>query len=338
MLLAALSIVLRLAHAPAVEPPRWVELDWRAPAECPDAAAVHAAIEVMLPAEPERIDPLPRVEAIVQRQPEGFVLRLHLGARGAERTRELRAGSCASLVDAVAVEVGLLIAQRSGELAPAEATSPTEPAASVVPPRTTAPAETVTTRAPGPRRRSPLHWRVRAGVSMSARVLDPTPAAPTLGAALVGTRWAAIVDLALWPRGFAAIPGRTREGSRLTLFTVTVGGCARRPAAVRFAIAGCGGLELGALASRGIGLSDARRAAAASLALLLAPTFELAVVGPLRVSLGPWLRLGLVRPGVRIEGVGEIHRAAPWSLGAAVRVELEFAARRRDSGTERPRP
>ncbi|HWB79360.1 MAG TPA: hypothetical protein VG755_30570 [Nannocystaceae bacterium] len=317
MWLALLSIVARLAEAPAVATPRWVELDWRAPAECPDAEAVHVAIEGMLTAEPERIDPLPRVTAIVERESRGFVLRVRLAARGAERVRELRAGTCTTLVDAVAVEVSLLIARRDRP----EALTIASPFARL---DYAAPSPTASVP-PSPRRS--LALSLRAG-TLAAAVLPSSFVAPMIGLAVGGRRWSTAIELAVWPGGFAPLPGRTREGARLGLVTATLSGCARWPGTARFALAGCVGLELGALVSRGRGLLDATRATDPSLAIAFTPAIERTLFGPVRVAFGPWLRVGAVRPGVRVDGIGEIHRLPAWTLGGALRLELRIFSRK----------
>jgi hypothetical protein len=36
-----------------------------------------------------------------------------------------------------------------------------------------------------------------------------------------------------------------------------------------------------------------------------------------------------VRPAVRVDGVGELFRAAPWSFGGALRLEIEIPGRKR---------
>jgi hypothetical protein len=320
MLLVSSTLVARLALAPVEPAPPLVELQWNAPPECPQASAVHEAIAAMVPEQPMPLDPPPRAEAKIERESWGFRLQLRVGVQGTQRVRELRAQACASLVDAVAVEIAMLIEQAQEQVVEHEVVRPPAPPVVVPPPVAAAPVV---------QRRARLRWRVRAGVSIGGRVITGALAAPSLGVALVGRSWAGTIDLGHWPRGFAPLPGRTAEGSRLSLTTVTVGGCGRWPAARRFALAGCGGLELGASTARGVGLDGARRAADFSLAVLLSPVVEIGLAAGLRAALGPWVRLGVVRPGVRVDGVGEIDRAPWWSFGGVLRLELEIPGRKR---------
>jgi hypothetical protein len=169
--------------------------------------------------------------------------------------------------------------------------------------------------------------RVRAGALVGAGVLERAFAAPTFGVVGVGRYWSVALDLAVWPRGFAAVPGRTREGSRLALTTATVLGCGRWGRG-RFAIAGCGGPEVGVQSARGIGLEDPRSYVAPSFALVVAPQIEVALTRLVVLSIAPWVRFGLVRPGVRIDGVGEVWRALPFSGGGALRIEVRIPGRK----------
>jgi hypothetical protein len=152
-------------------------------------------------------------------------------------------------------------------------------------------------------------------------------ASSTLGVAAVGRNWAAAIDVAHWPRGFVALPGRSAEGSRLSLTAFTLSGCGRWPRG-RFALAGCGGVEIGVQSARGIGLVGSRARAEPSLAFVLAPHVEVAVHRLVRLALGPWIRGSAVRPGVRVDGVGVLYRAAAWSFGGALRVEVEIPGRK----------
>jgi hypothetical protein len=60
----------------------------------------------------------------------------------------------------------------------------------------------------------------------------------------------------------------------------------------------------------------------------VAPHVDVALHRLVWLSIGPWLRVGAVRPGVRVDGVGELYRAPPWSFGGALRLEIEIPGRR----------
>ncbi len=320
MLVVVLSLVARLgAPVPTATPePVLVELEWSAPAECPDAAAVHAAIATLVPEHPAADEVPPHARAQIERETNDFVLQLELVATSGKRSRELRAHACASLVDAVALEIALLI---EAEREAAAATTTTPPTTTIV--------TDTTVRAPPPATppRRP-HWRLRAGALVGARVVENSFVAPTLGVASVGRYWAAMLDVAYWIPGFVPLPGRTDEGSRISLVAVTLSGCGRWSRG-RFGVAGCGGVEAGAQIARGIGLDDSRTAAEPSVAFVVTPQIEIAAHRLVTVSVGPWVRVAALRPGVRVDGVGELHRAAPWSFGGALRLEIEIPGRKR---------
>jgi hypothetical protein len=321
MLAVLLSLVARLDAPVAAAEPVLVDLEWSAPAECPDAAAVHAAIGTLVPEHPAADEVPPRAHASVEREGSDFVLHLDLVANTGKRSRELRARACASLVDAVAMEVALLIEAERAAAAAAVVPTP-------APVREPTTVTTTRTSSPAPAARRLPHWRVRVGALVGARVVENSFVAPTLGAASVGRYWAAMLDVAVWLPGFVPLPGRTDEGSRISLVAVTLSGCGRWSRG-RFAVAGCGGLEVGAQLARGIGLDDSRAAAEPSVAFVVAPQVDIAAHRLVVVSIGPWLRLPVLRPGVRVDGVGELFRAPPWSLGGALRLEFEIPGRNR---------
>lgn len=319
------SLVARLGAPVAAATPELVELEWQAPAECPDAAAVHAAIATLVPEHPTAGEMPPHARARIERDGADFVLQLELVATSGKRSRELRASACTSLVDAIALEIALLIEEeRDAALAARITATPPTP-----PPSTTTVGDTTVRAArpaaPAPRR---PHWRIRVGALVGARVVENSFAAPTLGVASVGRYWAAMLDVAYWPPGFVPLPDRTDEGVRISLVATTLSGCGRWSRG-RFGVAGCGGLEVGAQLARGVGLEGSRSAAEPSVAFVVAPQVEIAAHRLVMVSIGPWFRVSALRPGVRVDGVGELYRAAPWSFGGALRLEIEIPGRNR---------
>jgi hypothetical protein len=329
MLLALLSFAVSLGGPPAeaTDEPPLVELRWQAPAECPDATAVHAAIASLVPEHPLHAETPPKVDAQIEGEASGFVLRLQLAAKSGTRTRELRARACASLADAVAMEVALLIeAEREAAIADDTARTTASDSTPTVPATTTpapTPAATTSPKDEAPKR---PHWRVRFGALVGARVVEGSLAAPTNGAPPVGRFWAGVLDHPPRPHGVVAVPERSDEGSRISLSTLTLAGCGRWGRG-RFALAGCGGAELGVQWAKGIGLDGSRSTAEPSVAFVVTPKIEIVAHRLVVVSLGPWVRVSAVRPGVRVDGVGELYRAALWSFGGVLRLEIAIPGR-----------
>jgi hypothetical protein len=114
----------------------------------------------------------------------------------------------------------------------------------------------------------------------------------------------------------------------VSLTTASFGGCARA-AQDRFAIAGCGALEIGALVARGIGLDGGRTVATSTVATTLGPVIEVGLGRRVVVAVAPWIRLALRRPGISVDGVGEVARLRAWAFGATLRVEVEIVGRKR---------
>ena len=324
-----MALLLRLLGEPsAPEPATHVELRWTAPPTCPDAAAVHRAIAAIVVDDPRSDGPQPRVDAAIRVVDDHFELSLVLASSRGTRTRELTGARCAALVDAVAIEVALLVeaevAARASEPAGIETPPPVaeEPRQDPPPPVRRAP----------PSRQLPAWrhlpaWRLRAGAAAGASVIEDAFVAPTLGVVVVGRRWSSAIDLTHWPAGLASVPGSGTRGARLSLSTAALGGCARA-AQGRFAVAGCGALELGVLVARGTGLDRPRSIATSQVAVNHGPAFELALGRRVIASLAPWIRLALRRPGIAIDGVGELARPRIAAFGATLRLEVEIVGRK----------
>ncbi len=294
-----------------------VELQWHAPPPCPDRAAVLARIDALAGDDAHAgIDP-PQLHARVRAQTGGFVLALEVRTRSGQRTRTLTAAGCDALADAVATEAALLL-----DAAAQDAITTPErdgsAATAVVPLRGTV---AITAARLVPRRPARPHARVRAGLLAGSGVIEAAVLAPTVGVAALWRRAAATIDLAWWPGGFAPANARGTRGARLSAVTVLAGGCARA-AGARVGASMCAGFELGARIAQGVGLLTPRRVVAPQVAIALSPGIELALGTRVRLSLGPWLRLALVRPGLRIDGVGGLARARGVGLGGALRLEL----------------
>lgn len=283
-----------------------LELRWHAPAQCPDQAALEQAIAALAIDAPIYLTSRPRIDARVEAQTDGFALELRIDVDGRTRSRSLVAKQCASLVDAVAIEAAMLL--EAGAVTPE------------VPPR---PHGTVTLVGGTVRVRAPARpqLRLRGTATLGGAVIEGASAGFGGGFVVAGTHWAASLEAVHWPRGFAPLPARTSAGASLHHTDVIASGCGRL-AHGRVGATLCGGFAIGARVASGRGLAQGRDAVAPTLALVLAPAIEWQTPSPIVVALAPWVRAAIVRPGVRVDGIGEIARPRTWAFGGALRLEF----------------
>jgi hypothetical protein len=123
-----------------------VELNWRAPAACPDAAAVRERLRRLAPELPA--GPTVRVAAEVARRPAGFRLRLALRGPRLDDRRVIEAGECSSLADVTALLIALAVAPEEVAARMAPSDSPAPPAEAS--PRAVAPPDQVPEPPPTP--------------------------------------------------------------------------------------------------------------------------------------------------------------------------------------------
>lgn len=109
LLLAANAIILSTAHGQDVH---GFELDWHAPAACPDRAAVITLLEPPHPASAGGHTAL-KAHARVTKTRAGYRLHLQLIASGASAHRELTSRDCEALAQATAVLIALAIEAES---------------------------------------------------------------------------------------------------------------------------------------------------------------------------------------------------------------------------------
>lgn len=285
-LLAALFVALGSAPETVSAPP---SLDWFAPPECPDAAAVGGRI-VRLVGGPSGSPSPPVVGRIVRtRDDAGYVLDLRVGEGGAIESRRVTADSCDALADVAALLVAVV-------------TEPVATATQVEVGALTVPAAGGTSdEAPTSRGRTP---RVRASspppvvrtpttpttVSLRARLGASVGASPgatggiDLGLAIGGTRVRGELVGAYW------FPRRTSAGNRslrVSLGTISPRVCGLLPQR-RVSVVGCLGPEIGVM--RGVSDGIVRRP------LWMAAVVEVGA----RISLGRrfalWTSAGVAAP------------------------------------------
>ncbi|MEZ4448691.1 MAG: hypothetical protein R3B09_04360 [Nannocystaceae bacterium] len=107
MFLAAVLAAARLHAAAAPSPLVDVDLVWRAPPGCPDAAAITDMVAAMLPRPPVRGPDAPRVRALVSRARGRWALRLDLRSRRGHARRLAFADECQVLARAAALLIAI---------------------------------------------------------------------------------------------------------------------------------------------------------------------------------------------------------------------------------------
>lgn len=254
MLGSILGVALALGTSPQREP----SVSWQAPASCADAAAVRSRIEDLLrrPLAPDEV----RVEALVEPEGDGFLLRLRVHAGEVIDTRELRAERCDALAETAALVAAVMVdpevasallvpdpppPEREPEPAPAPEPEP-EPAPDPAPEPESDPApepEPAPEPAASPRLdagRGP--WlRVRAGGEIGA--IPRGTGGFALGVAAGGARLRGELEGQYW----IGRETQSANGSaRIQLGLVAARACAvipRRPLSAAL----CAGFELGAM-------------------------------------------------------------------------------------------
>jgi hypothetical protein len=228
-------------------------IEWHAPAECPDDAAVEARVGDMLGATTTNASE--RATADVVGDHEGWTVEIATFIDGAKQTRSLRADDCAVLAEAVAVVVAVALDPVAVATSEAREQGPRVPEPTIETPPTSArevdraPPQPRRTSAP-PRRTWTFGLRVAGGYG--------------IGTAPGGTGLVGLALFAQTGRARIEIEGRwygPREilddgtGARTQLGTAAALGCLELGRAVVTAPL-CLGFEAGALRARGLRLPD----------------------------------------------------------------------------------
>ncbi|MET0412890.1 MAG: hypothetical protein ABW217_16410 [Polyangiaceae bacterium] len=125
-----------LAQAPAPAQPEPLQLEWQGESSCGDAAAVRAGALELLGGTPARRRLA--AKAAVQREGQGWQVRLETDSEGERGTRELRGESCAAVQRAVSLMLAMILESEPPAAAPVVPPA-AEPPAPPPPPRLTPP-------------------------------------------------------------------------------------------------------------------------------------------------------------------------------------------------------
>lgn len=258
--------------------------------------------------------------------PRAWSVRIVITSPNAEPSeRRIEGESCDQVADAAAVAVALALAP------PAAPPPPPPPPAAPPPP---APLREAPLAPPPPRRQPdviapPPISRVPIGVGMRlagdldfAALPTPAPGAALAVALFFGDHRVELGGAAFLVRHatFAAMPS---AGADIALFLASARYC-RSFHLAPFTLAGCGGLEAGAMPARATGIASPNSGAAPWIAPHLGAlgTWSLSRTFALALSVDgivPLLRRAFV-----IDGVGEIYRSPPITARASLGLEVRF--------------
>lgn len=319
-----------------------VELGWVAPPGCPGEAAVRAEIERLAGRSlGAGTGATLHAAAVVSHGPRGWRAKIALIEDGElPREREIEGETCAEVADAAAVIVALAIDSAAGVLPPPPLSVPLPPPplSEPLPPplphiawrprppafRLARPEARPAARSASPRRAAKsfdLGFKTMGGVDFRSL---PAPAVGFgLGAFVSLSRNRIEVFVAGWLPEVAAAPQRPYAGADISL---VVGGAryCRLLVGSPLGLAGCGGIEIGAMTATSFGVP----VSGAGSALWLAP--ELGVLGLLNPSHTVSLSFELtgLAPSTRqafwITGLGEVYRPPALTGRAVLGVEAHF--------------
>ncbi len=316
--------LLGLAGAARAEPrPSAVSLTWEAPVGCPSSERILAETDRILAGSTVRTDPPIEARARVRRDGETWILSLETRRGEAVGTRELAGESCTAVGEAMIVILILMIDPALMPETPPRLEP--EPVAQVVaPPPVQKPAAVVARPAPPP----PIACRWgRPALALSLLGdLGALPAPAAGGELAFGLRrcslGASAGVRALYPRTGEAELDTSAGGDLWLIAGALAIGLARDLGPLELGTRG--GLEVGAMSGRGVGINhpDSGRA------LWLAASAGAAVRIPLAARLAAAAAVDLVVPLRRarfvIDDLGSVHRAAPVTGRLALGLELSF--------------
>jgi hypothetical protein len=332
-----LSLMVQVTSASAAE------VDWQAPAECPDVEELRFRVErtIGMP-----LSHAARLRFVARAAPSSGGYRAHVvieGASGEARRRELTAPDCSALADLVTVTLALALGVADDEPLDAAAPAPAPPDTPLTAPRPSVEAALLgrDRAALAPASEAPDDARAwRPGLSLW--VLGDSGSLPRPGAGVaLGVQLESsqleLRALGTWvfeQRDTLGGPGDETPGAELGLATGALLACASPFAASSAGLGaqGCAGWELGRLWGEGYGVQDPRSGAA----LWTAPRFD---VGASWTFAGTGLRLGLLltlavplaRDDFVLGELGTVHRP-PAGVGR-VALGLDWISRGDGSGS-----
>jgi len=278
-----------------------MNLEWSAPAGCPEGHAVQEEVGKLLGDRAPGSPPLDVRAAILPATGGGFSLTLVTHLDGVTGERTLSAPSCASLADAAALTLALIL---NPDLVPPA------PDASPAPPPPPADAQAAARdRWPPPR------WRLGAlgGIQTGAVQNLSSSFALSFGFGLGGFSLHLMPGLSLPQDVF--VDAERKVGGRLWLATVTALGCWGAPIGW-LTLRPCLGFEVTRLAGRGLGVLQPRDTAAYWTSGDLAILAGVPLGSGLSLEIGAVGLLPLHHPTVYLDEIGNVSQPAVFGFRA----------------------
>lgn len=289
-----------------------VELEWTAPAGCPDGAWVLGEIQRLTPATPP--EPL-RVRAVVRERGGEFHVDIELTG-AAQGSRSLHTPTCASVARAAALIIALVVdpqaaAVLSDDIAAREEPRPAPPPLAAAPPPRPA-----VTPAPAAEADPPVRLRLLAGALLEPTLLP----GPAIGAMLgAGVAWAwlrADLTVGFVPHASASLP-ETDAGADFRAGSLTLRGCGG-PAWAAVALYGCASLRGSLVWAAGYGGSQSFDQSASVLSFDPGVIVRFPGTGRFAVELAGSMVVPVQRPRfvvVDVDGVTERELFRPAAVG-----------------------
>ncbi len=355
--LGALWVAVWLSHAGGTSAPALpdtLEFAWRAPAECPDEAAVRAGIADSL-ASVAGPTPLVGAQGIVEATATDttthYRLALSITTPDATIERQIRATDCALLARTTALVIRLALDPAAGEEAVTEPLDeladqqivPTPTPAPSVPPvsapvdfeaSTVDPVTTLadssdamasvpsTSPLPPP---TPLAVAVRLGTGVGVGVLPRVGVGQMLTVALVGAHWRAEGHGSRWSTRTDAFEQEPTVGAFVSAWSGGARGCWVPGKRVEFPV--CAGVELARIDARGFGAPANFETRDIWVAAAIAPGVIWLPEPWLGLFVGTDWFIALRRPGIDGQDRPELHRAGVVALRVSVGLEIRLGRR-----------
>jgi hypothetical protein len=310
---SALGLVLGFA-APDEAP---VELQWRAPDECPPSANVRDQItRFVADGAPTGTVDRVKVDAVIVKSGDRYVLELDLQLPTGALHKRIEADKCEVLASATALVMAVMLDPTAVVETVDRPTAAPQPPPVVAAPKPSPP--------PPPKKKE---RRARGIVRVLAA--GSFGALPGFGGAFGGSIGARIGRARVEATAFGELPQRERQpqqrraGADLDLWTVGARGCFA-PAVKRVDFPLCAGVEGGQMRARGFGLQLPRRAAAPWLAFPVGAAVMWAPVPAFAFGGGVDGWVAATQPAFEIEDLGPVHTARRAGVRIHAGVEVRF--------------